>query len=81
MIKLKAIKTMMMKRYMWNFAMRIIIFLAVFAVYIIDKEMLLNLAMQPITMGITPMHVLWLIFMCTMILHLFPNQKLTMALR
>jgi len=79
--KFKTIKTIMMKRYMWNFAMRIIIFLAVFAAYIWDKNLLIDLALQPITMGITPMHILWLIFMCTMILHLFPNQKLTMALR
>ncbi len=81
MSKFKAIKTIMMKRYMWNFAMRIIIFAVVFAAYIIDKNLLMDLAMQPITLGITPMHVLWLTFMCTMILHLFPNQKLTMALR
>ena len=81
MSKFKAIKTIMMKRYLWNFAMRIIIFLTVFAVYIWDKNLLMELAMQPIKMGITPMHILWLIFMCTMILHLFPNQKLTMALR
>ena len=79
--KLAAVKTLMMKRYMWNFAMRIVIFLAVFTVYITDKNLLMDLALQPITMGITPMHLLWLLFMCTMILHLFPNQKLTMALR
>ncbi len=79
--KFKAIRTIMMKRYMWNFAMRIAIFLAVFIVYLIDKALIIQLIKQPITMGITPMHILWLIFMCTMILHLFPNQKLTMALR
>lgn len=81
MSKFKAIRTIMMKRYMWNFAMRIIIFLTVFGVYIWNKNLLIDLAMQPIKLGITPMHILWVIFMCTMVLHLFPNQKLTMALR
>lgn len=81
MSKFKAIRTIMMKRYMWNFVMRIIIFLTVFGVYIWNKDLLIDLAMQPIKLGITPMHILWVIFMCTMVLHLFPNQKLTMALR
>lgn len=81
MSKISSIKTIMMKRYMWNLALRIIIFAIVFVVYILNKHLLMELAMQPITMGITPMHLLWLLFMCTMILHLFPNQKLTMALR
>lgn len=34
-----------------------------------------------INYGITPMHVIWLVFMVMMITHLFPNDKLSMALR
>lgn len=36
---------------------------------------------QSIWMGITPLHVLWLAFMGIMLLHIFPTEKLTMALR
>ena len=71
----------MMKRYMLHFIFRILVFIATFVTYLINKELLVDLAMQNITMGITPLHVLWLVFMGTMMLHLFPNKKLTMALR
>ena len=31
--------------------------------------------------GISPLHVLWLVFMVMMVMHLFPNKKLSMALK
>ena len=76
----KLIKTNMMVRYLVKFAIRIAIFLAVFILYLADKELMYRLIMQPVYMGITPMHLLWLLFMGMMILHIFPMEKVTMAL-
>ena len=76
----KLIKTNMMVRYLVKFAIRIAIFIAVLILYSTDKELMYRLIMQPIYMGITPMHLLWLLFMGMMILHIFPMEKVTMAL-
>ena len=82
----KIIKTDMLKRYMIKFAIRLFIFVSIFAMYVTNKELLFEFMNYEFsfgfdTYGITPLHVLWLIFMVTMILHLFPNDKLSMALR
>lgn len=76
----KLIKTNMMVRYLVKFAIRIAVFIAVLILYLTDKELMYRLIMQPIYMGITPMHLLWLLFMGMMILHIFPMEKVTMAL-
>ena len=76
----KLIKTNMMVRYLAKFAIRIAVFVAVLVLYLADKELMYRLIMQPIYMGITPMHLLWLLFMGMMILHIFPMEKVTMAL-
>lgn len=75
------IKTKMMKIYLLKLAFRIVIFLAAFILYIWHKDWMVAFAGQPITMGISPMHVLWLIFMAMMIKHLIPWSRATMALR
>ncbi len=36
---------------------------------------------RPVLWRIAPLHILWLVFMITMLLHIFPTKKLTMALR
>ncbi len=76
----KLIKTNMMVRYLVKFAIRIAVFVAVLILYLTDKVLMYRLMMQPIYMGITPMHFLWLLFMGMMILHIFPMEKVTMAL-
>lgn len=40
-----------------------------------------DLMMQPVWMGISPIHVLWLVFMVMMLSHIFPTEKLSMAIR
>lgn len=80
-IKSKLIKTAMTERYKVRFAFRILVFVAVFAAYLQDKERLYALVVQPIQFGITPLHILWVVFMVTMLLHLFPTDKRSMALR
>lgn len=81
MHKSNIMKTTMLKRYIIKLLLRIAIFLLVFTGYLLDKEQLFQSALQPIRAGITPMHLLWLFFMIMMINHIFPTQKLTMALR
>ena len=74
------IMTKMMKNYLVKLFLRIGVFVIVFGMYIYDKELLISLAMQPLYMGVTSMHVLWLIFMLMMLKHLFPKGMITMAL-
>lgn len=74
--------TPMLRNYLIKFAIRIMIFVTVFITYIFHKELLITLMNWPIWKGITPLHILWLIFMTMMILHLFPARKLvSMALK
>jgi len=80
-IKKQIEKTLMLKRYLVKFALRIIIFLAVFIFYLQDKETMYKLMNQSVWKGITPLHVLWAVFMLMMIKHLFPSDKLSMAIR
>ena len=78
---MKLVKTKMMKRYMIKFAVRFIIFLFVLSIYLFNKDLLLNLLNTPLRLGITPLHIIWLIFVIMMLAHLFPNKdSLTMAL-
>lgn len=74
-------KTKMMYTYLVKFAARIFVFCSVFFLYIKHKDWLESFMLQPITMGITPMHVLWFGFMVMMIIHIFPTERLTMAIR
>lgn len=79
----KLIKTAMLKRYQVKLAIRVIIFLAVFIPYVADKNLLIEVFTYEIPVGplrITPMYVLWAVFMVMMLKHLFPDEKLTMAL-
>lgn len=75
------LKTIMMQRYLIYLAFRVLVFASAFAVYIYDKMFLEDTMMRPFLWRITPLHVLWMIFMVTMLLHIFPTKKLTMALR
>lgn len=73
--------TPMLKRYIAKLAIRIFIFVSVFAIYLTHKEWLVDFMTQSVALGITPLHVLWLIFMVMMLYHIFPHEKLSMALR
>ena len=81
MKQLKIIRTLMMKRYMIKLLIRVSVFVVVLLGYLLDKQRLFEFMNQPIKMGVTPLHLLWLMFMVMMILHIFPTEKLTMALR
>lgn len=74
-------KTSMMKRHLLEFTLRLIVFIAVFVIYLYDREMMYNLITKPLVMGISPLNLLWVVFMGLMISHLFPAARDTMALR
>ena len=75
------IKTEMLKSYMGGFFLRVAIFVSIVVLYIWKKPMLEVFIRQPISMGITPIHVLWFMWMVIMLSHIFPTKKMTMALR
>ncbi|MBO5228816.1 MAG: hypothetical protein J6B39_07475 [Lachnospiraceae bacterium] len=75
------VKTLMLKKYLVKFAIRIVIFIFMAVMYIKDKALMYDLMTPPVWMGITPVHVLWLVFMVMMLLHIFPPKEVTMALR
>ncbi len=79
-------KTDMLKRYLIKFIIRLIIFIGFLGFYITDKELMVRLITYEFALGfaqfgVTPLHMLWSIFMVMMIKHLFPDRKLSMALR
>ncbi len=77
----KIIYTGIMTTYMWKLAIRVLIFIAVFAFYLIDKEALCEIMVEPVWNGISFIHVLWFVFMVMMLRHLFFPKQFTMALR
>ena len=84
--KEKIIMTDMFKRYLVKFAIRLFIFFAILFAYITQKEVLYGFMTHEFTFGIieygiSPLYVLWLVFMVMMVMHLFPNKKLSMALK
>lgn len=79
--KQKIIFTPMLKRYLVKLALRLFIFFFILVGYLRAKEHLSWLINQPVWRRITPLHVLWCIFMFMMILHIFPSGKLSMAVR
>ena len=77
----KLIQTAMVRQYEVNLFVRVAFFGICLWGYLFHRDEMFALMTQPIRMGITPIHVLWLIFMVMMINHLIPKEKFTMALR
>ena len=74
-------KTRQLSFYLFKFGFRIALFLLVFILYLTNYDFLDSLINQPFFYGITPLHVVWGLFMALMISHLIPNNRLTMAWR
>ena len=71
-----------MKVYLFKLMLRIGIFAGTFAMYLFYKESFVHFMMAPLFWIITPLHILWAIFMFMMVKHIFPTEKLvTMALK
>lgn len=80
------IKTAMLNRYFIKFVFRLTVFVLVFGMYLTEKELLSDILRHKFSLGVvdfqvTPLHVLWALFMGIMLLHLFPIKSLSMALR
>lgn len=73
-------KTFKMKVYMVKFTIRLLVFVSVLLLYCFHRDWMVAFMTQNIRYGITPIHILWLLFMGTMALHLFPNRLKSMAL-
>ena len=74
------VNTKMMTTYLIKFAIRITIFVLIAILYVVDKPLMYQLMQQPVWMGLTPIHILWLVFMGMMLLHIFTiKKKMTMA--
>ena len=78
------IMTRMMKRALINFAFRLFVFFCILGIYITHKEALYEFMTHKFSFGITeygisPLHVLWLIFMIMMLQNIFPQKELSMA--
>lgn len=74
-------KTRELKFYLFKFSLRVAIFVATFVLYITHRKWLLKFMQEPFFLHFTPFHILWIIFMGLMILHLIPNNRLSMAWR
>lgn len=77
----KIVKTRMLTRYIVKLVLRIIIFLSVLIFYIFNRSTLNDYLMTPFFAGIRPTHFLWAVYIGLMLLHLFPIEFLSMALR
>ena len=75
----KILRTPALQFYLVKLFFRVIIFVSVFVLYLTDKERMMLFMNQPIRYGITIIHVIWFVFMGLMLLHLIPNNWLSMA--
>lgn len=80
------IRTAMMYRYYIKFLLRLTVFACVLFLYLTKKEWIMDILLHEFSLGVvefelTPLHVLWAMFMGIMLLHLFPIRSLSMALR
>ena len=73
-------KTLKMKVYLVKFTIRLMVFLSVLLLYCTHRDWMVSFMTQDIRYGVTPIHILWLLFMGTMLLHLFPSSLKSMAL-
>ncbi len=76
--------TRMMKRALINFAFRLFVLICILTIYVTNKEALVHFMTHEFTFGISeygisPLHVLWGIFMVMLMSHLFPGKELSLA--
>ena len=72
-------KTRELKFYLFNFFVRLTIFCSVLFLYIRDRVGLVELITGPFWKSFSFIHIVWIYFMVIMLLHIIPNNKLTMA--
>ena len=72
-------KTRELNFYLLKFACRIAIFLGVLFLYIKDRDLMGSFMTKPFWHEFTLIHLIWFVFMGLMIMHLIPNNRLSMA--
>lgn len=72
-------KTRELKFYLVKFAFRIGIFLSVLTLYIQDRNLIEGIITKPFIYEFSLIHLIWIVFMGIMLLHLIPNNRLSMA--
>lgn len=87
----KLVMTNMLRKYLVKFCFRILVFILAFIFYIRHRQWTSDflqssfwtLDFARFQIGITPIHILWAIFMIIMVFHIFPRLggKRTMAIR
>ncbi|MCR5110603.1 MAG: hypothetical protein K6B38_06795 [Ruminococcus sp.] len=69
-----------LKLYILKLLARIAAFLFLFILYITDRSRMTDFLTIDLFRSITPLHIIWAMFMFIMILHIFPNKLRSMAL-
>ena len=69
-----------LKLYILKFLTRIAAFIFMFVFYITDKSRMTEFLTTGIFWKISPLHIIWAMFMVIMISHIFPNSFRSMAL-
>ncbi|MBR1823489.1 MAG: hypothetical protein IJ779_04565 [Ruminococcus sp.] len=69
-----------LKLYIVKLLTRIAAFLFLFILYITDRSRMTDFLTMNLYRSITPLHIIWVMFMVIMISHLFPNELRSMAL-
>lgn len=72
-------KTRELKFYLVKFAFRIGIFFSVLTLYIQDRNLIEGIITKPFIYEFSLIHLIWIVFMGIMLLHLIPNNRLSMA--
>ena len=65
--------------YMARLVGRVLIFLCVFYLYLMHRDLLRSIVTQDFFHGFSPLHIVWGIMMAGMILHLLPRVRITMG--
>lgn len=69
-----------LKLYILKLLARIAAFFFLFILYITDRSRMTDFLTIDLFKSITPLHIIWAMFMFIMILHIFPNKLRSMAL-
>ena len=72
-------RTRELKFYLCKFVFRVAIFLGVLFLYIKDRNLIGSFMTKPFWKEFTLIHLIWFVFMGLMLMHLIPNNRLSMA--
>ena len=72
-------KTRELKFYLLKFVFRVAICIGVLFLYVKDRDLMGSLMTKPFWHEFTLIHLIWFVFMGLMLMHLIPNNRLSMA--